>query len=289
MDINSRATRKFATTWHAHLVVSRYSLHHEIAQAKHSPPWYVVFYSISPNKRNGANQCTFFAYPSLTQGVKFWNPILIATFSGSLFLFSQAFLPPGLYDYHLTFSNLTKSYEAGHFDSTLNLSTAKPGVLQKASLQIRDLVDGIDTSDMPSIFLESDPLQLGRGSSQVVTPHLAPVTRNDLWYCDIKRSFSSRFLSNSPKSRPSYLNLIGESIDNIYDSESMHVYDPGYDPLELEPFFSTEESGDRGQIFPLKIWLDPKDFSQAKIGKVEICQASHGVKCWPDSPTHHGV
>ena len=206
------------------------------------------FYSISPNKRNGANQCTFFAYLSPTQGIKFWNPILIATFSGSLFLFSQAFLPPGLHDYHLTSSNLTKGYKAGHFDSTLNSSTAKPGVLHKASLQIRDLVDDIkiETSDMPP---ESDSLQLGRGRSQVVTPPLAPVTRNDLWDCDIKRSFSSRFLSNSPKLRPSYLNLIDQSVDNIYDSESMHVYDPEYDPLELEPFFSTGESGDRGQIF----------------------------------------
>lgn len=226
---------------------------------------------------------------SLAQGVTvtFWNPILIAVFSGCLFLFFQAFLPPGLHDYHLT---SLKSYEAGHFDLTLNLSTAKPGVLHKASLRMRDLsVDGIkNTSDMPPIFLESDPLQLGRGSSQVVTSPLAPVTRNNLWDWDIKRSFSSRFLSNPPKKlRPSYLNLIDQSIDNIYDLDSRHIFDPGYDPLELGPFFSTEESGDRGQIFPLKIWLDPKVFSRAKIGKVEICQASRGVKCFPDSPSHH--
>ena len=215
--------------------------------------------------------------------MKFWNPILIATFSGSLFLFSRAFLPPGLHDYHLTSLNLTKSYEAGHFYSTLNLSIARSGVLHKASLQIRDLVDSIKnkTSDMPPIFLELDPLE----NSQVETPPLAPVT---MWDWDIKRSFSSRFLSNSPKLRPSYLNLIDKCIDNIYDSESRHVFDPRYDPLELEPFFSTE-SGDTGQIFPLKIWLNPKDLSRAKIGKVETCQASRGVKCWPDSSTHHEI
>ena len=231
-----------------------------------------------------------FGLPSLTQGVKFWNPILIAAFSGCLFLFSQAFLPPGLHDYHPTSLNLTKSYETGHFDSTSNLSTAKPGVLHsKASLQMRDLVDSIKnkTSDVPPIFLDSDPPQLGRGSSQVVTPRLAPVIRNNLWDWDIKRSFSSRFLSNPPKLRPSYLSLIDNSINNIYDLDSS---DPGYDPLELEPYFSTGESSDRRQIFALKIWLDPKDFPRAKIGaKVEICQASRGVKCFPDSSSHHGV
>ena len=203
---------------------------------------------------------------SLTQGVKFWNPILIAAFSGCLFLYSQAFLPPGLHDYHM---NLTKGYEAGRFDldSTLNLSTAKP-------------IDSFKhTSDMPPIFLESNPLQLGRGRSQVVTPPLTPMTRN------IKRSFSSRF---PPKLRPSYLSLIDKSIDNVYDLDSRHVFDPGYDPFEQGPFFSTEESGDGGQIFALKIWLDPKVFSRAKIGKVEICQASRGVKCFPDGPSHHG-
>lgn len=225
--------------------------------------------------------------------MKFWNPILIAAFSGCLFLFSQAFLPPasGLHNYHLTSLNLTKSCEAGHFDSTLYLSTAKPGKLHKSSLrlQMRDLsVDSIkNTSDtMLPISLESDPLQLGRGSSQLVTPPLAPVTKNNLRHWDFKRSFSSRF---PPKLRPSYLNLNDKSIDNIYDLDSRHVFDPGYDPLELEPFFSTGESDDRGQIFALKVWLDPKVFSRAKIGKVEICQASRGVKCFPDSPSHHGV
>ena len=227
---------------------------------------------------------------SLTQGVNFWNPILIAAFSGCLFLFSQAFLPPGLHDYHLTSLNLTlaKSYE---FDSTLN-STAKPRVLHKASLQMGDpSFDSIkNTSDMPQIFLESDPLQLVRRSSQAATPPLAPVTRNNVWDWDTKRSFSSRFHSNPPKKlRPSYLSLIDNSVDNIYDLGSRHLFDPGYDPLELEPYFSTGESDDRGQIFALKIWLDPKVFSRAKIGKVEICQASRGVKCFPDSPSHHGV
>ena len=228
---------------------------------------------------------------SLTQGVKFWNPILIAAFSGCLFLFCQAFLPPGLapglHDYHQTPLNLTKSYEPGHFDSTLNLSTAKPGVHIKASLQMRDLIDSIKnkTFDMPPIFIESDPLLLG--SSQVTTPPLAPMTRNNLWDWDInlKRSFSSRS-SFPPKLRPSYLNRIDKNINNIYDLDSRHVFDTEYDLLELEPpYFFTGES----QIFALKIWLDPKDFSRAKIGKVEICQASHGVKCFPDSPSHHGV
>ena len=227
---------------------------------------------------------------SLTQGVKFWNPILIAAFSGCLFLFSQAFLPPGLYDYHQTSINLTSSYETDHFDSTLNLATAKPGVLHKTSLQMRDLAaDSIKnkTFDMPPIFLESDPLLLGWGNSQVATRPLAPVTRNNLWDWDIKRSFSSRF---PPKLRPSYLSHIDKGIDNIYDLDSRHVFDPGYDPLELEPpYFFTGESGDRVQIFAFKIWLDPKDFSRAKIGKVEICQASSGVKYFPDSPSHHRV
>jgi hypothetical protein len=228
---------------------------------------------------------------SLTQGVKFWNPIMIATFSGCLFLFSQAFLPPGLHDYHLSSLNFTKSYE---FDSTLNPSTAKPGVLHKASLrlQMRNLsVNSTkNASEMPSIFLKSNPLQLGRGSSQAVVLPLAPVAKNNLWDRDINRSFSSRFHPNPPKKlRPSYLSPIDKSIDNFYDLSSKHVFDPGYDPLELEPYFSTEESGDRGQIFALKVWLDPKVFSRAKIDKVEICQASRGVKCFPDSPSHHGV
>jgi hypothetical protein len=221
---------------------------------------------------------------SLTQDVKFWNPILIAAFSGCLFLFSQAFLPPGLHDYHLTSLNLTKDYE---FDST----TAKPGVLHKASLQRPEMrlgnlsVDSIEnSSDMLPIFLESDPLQLGKGSSQAVTPTLAPVTRNN-W--DIKRSFSSRFHSNPPKKlRPSYLNLNNDNGNNIYDLDSKQVFDPGYDPLELEAYLSTD---DRGQTFALKIWLDPNVFSRARFGKVEICQASHGVKCLSDSPSHHGV
>ena len=229
---------------------------------------------------------------SLTQGVKFWNPIMIAAFSGCLFLFSQAFLPPGPHDYHLSSLNLTNSYE---FDSTLNPSTAKPGVLHhKASLrpQMRTLsVDSTkNDSDMPPIFLESIPLHLGRRNSQVVTPALAPVSRNKLRDWGIKRSFSSRFQSNpSKKLHPSYFSLIDQSIDNIYDLGSRHIFDPGYDPLELEPYLSTEESGDRGQIFALKVWLDPKVFSRARIGKVEICQASRGVKCFPDSPSHHGV
>lgn len=221
---------------------------------------------------------------------------MIAAFSGCLFLFSQAFLPPGLHDYdHMSSLNLTKSYE---FDSTLNPSTAKPGVLHhKASfrLQMRTLsVDHHDSSKnhsgMPPIFLESVPPQLGRGSSQAVTPPLPPVTRTNLRDWDIKRSFSSRFHSNPPKKlRPSYLSLIDQSIDNIYDLGSRHVFDPGYDPLELEPYLSTDESGDRVQMFALKVWLDPKVFSRAKIGKVEICQASRGVKCFPDIPSHHGV
>ena len=226
--------------------------------------------------------------------MKFWNPILIAAFSGCLFLFSQAFLPPEIHDYHLSL-NLTKSYKS---DSALDLSNGEPGVLHKASLQMgaSDLsVDSIkNTSDMLAIYLESDPLQLGRGSSQATTPPLAPVARNNynLWDWDIKRSFSSRFHSNSPKKlRPSYSNHIDYRIDNIYDLGSRHVFDPGYDPLELEPYFSTGESDDR-QVFALKIWLDPKVFSEsrrAKIGKVEICQASRGVKCFPDSSYHHGV
>ena len=141
-------------------------------------------------------------------------------------------------------------------------------------------VDSIkNNSDKPPVFLESDPLQLGRGSSQAVTPPLAP---DNFWDWDIKRSFSSRFDSNPPNNlRPS-----DKSIDDIYDLDSKHVFDPGFDPLELEPYFSTGESGDKGQIFALKIWLDPKFFSLAKIGKVEICQASRGVKCFPDSPSH---
>lgn len=273
------------------LYASSILLQHEIAQSKHSPPWYVAFYSLSLNIKK--EQRLIGLSISLTQGVKFWNPILIAVFSGCLFLFFQAFLPPGLHDYHLSSLNLTESYK---LDSALDLSIAKPGVLHKAELHMGDLsVDSIkNASDMPPIFLESDPLQLGKGNSQAVSPPLAPVTRNNLnmWDWDIKRSFSSRFHSNPPKKlRPSYLNLIDNRINNIYDLGSRHVFDPGYDPLELEPYFSTGtgESDDEEQIFALKIWLDPKVFSRAKIGKVEICQASRGVKCFPDSSYHHGV
>jgi len=81
------------------------------------------------------------------------------------------------------------------------------------------------------------------------------------------------------------------NIDKIYDSEARPSFNPGYDPLELDPFFSMEESGDRGQgqIFALKIWLDPKEFSRAKTGKLGTCQASSGVRCWSDGHTHHGV
>jgi hypothetical protein len=213
----------------------------------------------------------------LSQGVKFWNPIMVAAFSGSLFLFFRAFLPPGVHNYHLA---LTKYYQA---DSTLlvNLSTAKPGA-HKASLPIWTLVDNIKNETyMSSIFLESDSLQLG--GSQVVAQE--SLERNNLMDRGINRSFSSRFLSNPPRRRPrsSYSNqnsVVDKNIDNIYDSEPRHVFDPGYDPLELEPFFSLEESGDGRQIFALKIWLNPKDLSRAEIGKVETCQASRGVKCW---------
>lgn len=208
---------------------------------------------------------------------------MVAAFSGSLFLFFRAFLPPGLHNYHLA---LTKYYQA---DSALlvNLSTAKPGAPHKAFLPIWTLVDNIKNETyMPSIFLESDSLQLG-GSQVEAQESLEPVIRNNLVDRGINRSFSSRFLSNPPRRRPcpSYSNqnsVVDKNIDNIYDSEPRHVFDPGYDPLELEPFFSLEESGDGGQIFALKIWLNPKDFSRAKIGKVETCQASRGVKCWPD-------
>ena len=213
---------------------------------------------------------------------------MIAAFSGSLFLFLRAFLCPGGHDYHLASLNLT------HLNPTLlvNLSTAKPRALHKASLPVWALVDNNknEGSDMPPISLKSDSMQLG-GDSQVVAHSLEPVTRNNLLDWGINRSFSSRFLSN-PQSRPSYSNqnsVFDKNFDNIHDSESRHVFDPGYDPLELEPFFSLEDSDDRVQTFALKIWLDPKDFSRAKIGNVEICQASRGVKCWPDIPTHHGV
>lgn len=209
-------------------------------------------------------------------------------FSGSLFLFIRAFFPSRLNSYHLASLNLTKFYQASHFDSTLN---SKPEALHEVSLPMWALVDHNvenQTFDIPPTFLESDSLQLGGKSSQAMTlvkQSLEPMTRNNLLDRGISRSFSSRSLSNPPKSRPSYSNQNGV----VYDSESRHMFDPGYDPLELEPFFSMEDSDDRGQIFALKIWLDPKYFSQAKIGKVEICQASRGVKCWPDSPIDHGV
>jgi hypothetical protein len=217
--------------------------------------------------------------------VKFWNPILIVAFSGSLFLFIRAFFPSRLNSYHLASLNLTKCYKENHFDSTLN---NKPEALHEVSLPMWALVDNIEnqTFDMP--------LQLRGESSGVltlVTQSLEPMTRNNLLDRVINRSFSSRSqaLSNPPKSPPSYSNQNGAVDRNIYDSESRHMFDPGYDPSELEPFFFMEDSDDRGQIFALKIWLDPKYFSRPKIGKAEICQASRGVKCWPDSPIDHGV
>lgn len=123
---------------------------------------------------------------------------MIIAFSASLFLFSRAFLSPHT---HASL-NLMKSHcEPGHLDSTLNLSTAKPGVFHKVSLPMWDLVDSIknETFHLPYKLLESDSLRQGE-RSPAVTPSLAPppVTRNNL-VLDINRSFSSRFkfLSNT--------------------------------------------------------------------------------------------
>lgn len=165
---------------------------------------------------------------------------MIIAFSASLFLFSRAFLT---HNHNLASLNLTKSHEPAHLDSTLNLSTAKPGVVHKVSLPMWDLVDSIknETSDLPYILLESDSLR------PAVTPSLAPVTSNNLRDLDFNRPFYSRFLSNTrAQLRPiigSHSNKNGlreKNIDNIYHSETRHFL-PGYDPLELEPFFSMDD------------------------------------------------
>ena len=243
-------------------------------------------YSVSSNCGEERNGNSSFWLTVFLQGVKFWNPIVIAAFSGSLFLFSRAFLSSGPHDDHLAL-NLTQNRESGHFDSTLNLSTAKPGVLYNVSLPIIDNIKN-GTSYMPQMFLGSDTL--GEESSQVTTPSLAPVTRSDVSGWDINQSFSSRLLSNSRAqlrtNHPNQNGIVDKDINSIYDSKARHPFDSRYDLLEPEPFFSMEESGDGGQIFALKVWLDPKEFPGAKIGKVEICQASGGIQCWPDSHTH---
>ncbi|CAA7261415.1 unnamed protein product [Cyclocybe aegerita] len=51
----------------------------------------------------------------------------------------------------------------------------------------------------------------------------------------------------------------------------------GYEDLQQEPFFAMEEFDDMGQTFALKIWLDNGD--RSKMGRVEFCQASSGVRC----------
>jgi len=45
------------------------------------------------------------------------------------------------------------------------------------------------------------------------------------------------------------------------------------------PFFSMEEFDDDGEIFALKIWINKKEHLQAKLGKLEYCQASSGIRC----------
>ena len=211
---------------------------------------------------------------------------MIAAFSGSLFLFSRAFISPGPHN-HLASTNLTK---ADLFDPTLNLSIAIPGVLHHIALPVWDHVGSIKnqnnkTSEMPQIFLELD--SLGKESFQVTTPSLTRLSRN------VNRTFSSRFLSNPRvqlRANPLIHNgVVDKNTENIYESEIKQSFDPGYDPMQLEPFSSAEESGDKGQIFALRIWLGPKDFSQAKRGKIETCRASGGVKCWLDSPNPRGV
>lgn len=208
---------------------------------------------------------------------------MIAAFSGSLFLFSRAFISSGPHN-HLASTNLTK---ADLFDPTLNLSIATPGVLHHIALPVWDHVGSIknqnnETSDMPQIFLESG--SLGKESAQVTTPSLTRLSRN------VNRTFSSRFLS-SPRvqlraNRLIHNGVVDKNTEDIYESEVKQLFDPGYDPMQLQPFSSAEESD---QIFALRIWLGPKDFSQAKRGKIETCQASGGVKCWLDSHTPHEV
>lgn len=206
---------------------------------------------------------------------------MITMFSGSLFLFSRAFISHGTSprNFHPASLNSTKSHESSYFDSTSSLPTTKPVVALNPMWDLLNSIK-IETFDMHQRFPEP---QLGN-LSQVLSPSLAPVTEKNLLVWNVNPSFYPRFFPNTrAKLRPNHSNKDG-AVDNIYDSEDRHFFD--HDSLELDPFSAMEESDDRQFLFTFKIWLYTKYV--AKISKADTWQASSGVKCWHDSDIHLG-
>ncbi|KAF8158270.1 hypothetical protein B0H34DRAFT_807817 [Crassisporium funariophilum] len=230
---------------------------------------------------SGSAYTSFTALPHGCQSlnaVNLWNRLLICAFVGALLLFSRAFVFSGSSD--------CLSPPMNRSGSCLELTTGSL-LLENARTKIHneDSFPNWNAASSQNITADLDlPYAQARENipeqSTLVEEKPQHISTDPKRFRPLRFSYSPQRISG-PHARTSDGGDVESAMYN--PDRRQNFYSPEYDPLELEPFFALGGLGDQGQSFALKIWLDRRDLLSTGAGRIEICQGSSGVKCWPDN------
>ncbi|KAF9568803.1 hypothetical protein CPC08DRAFT_718639 [Agrocybe pediades] len=233
-----------------------------------------------------------------------WQRIETLSFLVCLFLFSRAFIPPvgrGTTRNNQLLSSASSSIPILHesvqggrlegINNTTLMSVLEPYKDELSNRRYPTVINMTDLTSPPSrrirYIRDSDTVG-NQGEEGAVIRHDesardSPSSENAM--IQGLPAIKSRIARGSGLLLPFLGGVSGlRQVANTPSDESSltHAVPPRsakYSTGNEDPFFSIEEFDEDGEIFALKIWIDKKEHQQAKLGKVEFCQASSGIQC----------